>query len=372
MARHIEEGSRVLVIRAGDDDEEWEGVECTLKEFDQGDDRFPYLVEDDEGEDRWVREVEPVSEQAAGDPPQMSREIFQVVRQFMQGRQTSVKDVARLLPRKQAVIIKLNPNSPISGSDSNGGPYIVIWHSQCAHACKWASSDNYINESGYRFGMDGHSNMTLKTSVADRCQGYQAYLVDLNQARSLASHMRYALGLDNDLYRSGSTDSNIGHDNLLKVIQNAELATLLTEVPQQPVSADTGKSQKVSQSGESKMSNKIASIVNQAKAATVTAAEIQAGKALNIAAVKAAKSKAPMMIRGYMDHPAAPAVIALAVVSAAEFMPASPAKAKITKAANLMLTAAVIEGADKFLDLEGMIDKVFAGLPAEAKALIDA
>lgn len=65
-------------------------------------------------------------------------------------------------------------------------------------------------------------------------------------------------------------------------------------------------------------------------------------------------------------------MVALAVVTAAEFMPAGPAKAKITKAASLMLTAAVIDGADKFLDMEGMIDKVFAGLPAEAKSLLDA
>lgn len=78
-----------------------------------------------------------------------------------------------------------------------------------------------------------------------------------------------------------------------------------------------------------------------------------------------------MLLRGYLDHPVAPAVIAIGLVAGTEFVPAGPTRDKVAKAADLMLVAALSDGADKFLDIEGMIDKVFAGLPAEAKTLIE-
>lgn len=122
--------------------------------------------------------------------------------------------------------------------------------------------------------------------------------------------------------------------------------------------------------GNIKMS-KITAIVSRAKSATVTAASIQAGKALNTAVIKAAKAKAPMMVRGYLDHPVAPALLAVALVSCSEVLPEGVNKAKICKAADLMLTAAIMDGADKFLNVESLIDSVFQGLPAEVMAVIN-
>lgn len=126
----------------------------------------------------------------------------------------------------------------------------------------------------------------------------------------------------------------------------------------------------VSQTGEEKMT-KINAIVSRAKTATFSAATLQAGKALNIAVIKAAKAKAPMLVRGYLDHPAAPALMALALVSLSEFLPDNPTKAKIVKAADLMLVSAMVDGADKFLNVEAMIDQVFNGLPAEVKTALE-
>lgn len=130
------------------------------------------------------------------------------------------------------------------------------------------------------------------------------------------------------------------------------------------------------QTGAQEMSQqpktKITAIVSRAKEATYNAATLQAGKALNIAVVKAAKAKAPMMVRGYLDHPAAPAVMALALVSLSEFLPDNPTKAKIVKAADLMLVSAMVDGADKFLNLESLLDQVFNGLPPEVKTALEA
>lgn len=130
----------------------------------------------------------------------------------------------------------------------------------------------------------------------------------------------------------------------------------------------------VSQTGEKEMTTqqtKITAIVSRAKEATYTAATLQAGKALNIAVIKAAKSKAPMMVRGYLDHPAAPALMALALVSASEFLPEGPTKVKIVKAADLMLVSSMVDGADKFLNLESLMDQVFNGLPPEVKTALE-
>lgn len=123
--------------------------------------------------------------------------------------------------------------------------------------------------------------------------------------------------------------------------------------------------------GNKEMNPKINSIIGRAKSQALTAAQMQAGKALNIAIIKFAKPKLPMMVRGYMDHPAAPAVLALAIMSASEFLPASANGAKIQKAADLMLAAAIYEGADQLLDIERIIDQVFKGLPAEALAALE-
>lgn len=289
-------------------------------------------------------------------------DIYPKVLKFMQGHATAQEVVMGGLECLEMVIIRLGTSE--IGYRSNGGPYIMLWRTECDRTMIWGSRDDFFADCAYRMTCDEGANIKLRQSLVNLCKDkFTAVHVDLSDYSGFIDLMREDLDLDSDLYRGGRTDREIAHGQIKQIFESVSLLA---------PSADTAQQSQVSQSGESKMSNKITSIVNQAKAATVTAAEIQAGKALNIAAVKAAKSKAPMMIRGYMDHPAAPAVIALAVVSAAEFMPAGPAKVKITKAANLMLTAAVIEGADKFLDLEGMIDKVFAGLPTEAKALIDA
>lgn len=123
--------------------------------------------------------------------------------------------------------------------------------------------------------------------------------------------------------------------------------------------------------GNKEMNPKINSIIGRAKNQALTAAQMQAGKALNIALVKFVTPKLPFMVRGYMDHPAAPALVALAIMSASEFLPASAKGAKIQKAADLMLAAAIYDGADQLLDLERIIDQVFKGLPAEALAALE-
>lgn len=116
---------------------------------------------------------------------------------------------------------------------------------------------------------------------------------------------------------------------------------------------------------------KINNVVARTKNAAVSVATIQAGKAANLAVIRAVRPHVPMMIRGYMDHPLAPALLAMGLAAASEYMPAGPNKQKLIKLTDCMMTAAIADGADKFLDLEVLMENIFGGLPCEVRNLLD-
>lgn len=116
---------------------------------------------------------------------------------------------------------------------------------------------------------------------------------------------------------------------------------------------------------------KIKEIIARTKAAAVTTAELQAGKALIGTLVKTVKPQLPMLVRGYADHPLFPVIVALGLVAASEYLPTQAMGDKVKKAADLMLVASMMEGADQLLDVEGWISKAFAALPDQAKAVLD-
>lgn len=114
-------------------------------------------------------------------------------------------------------------------------------------------------------------------------------------------------------------------------------------------------------------------VIEQCKTAALSVAEFQAGKALNIGLIKAIKPHTPMIVRGYLDSPLAIPLIAIALtVIADQLEPDSVIAAKVQKASKVMLSAAFMEGADKLLDVEKLIDNLFSKLPPEAKSLLAA
>lgn len=288
--------------------------------------------------------------------------VYSEVLKFMRGK-ASAYDVMGQLNCLDMVIIRLNVND--FGYGANGGPYILIWRTECDHAMIWGSRDDFFTDCAYRMACDEDDNIKLRQNLVNTCEGtFTAVCVTLDDHEGLVGRMRQTLDLDGDLYRDNRSDREICHSYIQRVFDSVAILapTATTQQVSQP-----------SQTGVSEMTQaqtKVTAIVARAKNATMTAASLQAGKALNAAALKAAKAKAPLMLRGYLDHPVAPAVIAIGLVSATEFIPAGPSRDKIAKAADLMLTAAIAEGADKYLNVEKMIDQVFSGLPEEAKDLI--
>lgn len=113
------------------------------------------------------------------------------------------------------------------------------------------------------------------------------------------------------------------------------------------------------------------SIVAQCKNAAISAAEYQAGKALNIALIKAIKPHAPLMVRGYLDSSFASPLLAVALaVLADQLSPDNSVTSKVQKASKLMLSAAFLDGADKLLDVDALISGLFDKLPPEAAKLL--
>lgn len=117
---------------------------------------------------------------------------------------------------------------------------------------------------------------------------------------------------------------------------------------------------------------KVNSIIARTQSAAISAAEYQAGKAINVAVVGVLKPRLPMMVRGYADHVLAPVVVALAMAVASEYIPAGKNKDKIVKLSDMMLKASMMDGADKLLNVEALVEGVMAKLPPEAKAFIEA
>lgn len=128
---------------------------------------------------------------------------------------------------------------------------------------------------------------------------------------------------------------------------------------------------KTSSTTEGNEKMKIKEIIARTKAAAVTTAELQAGKALIGTLVKTVKPQLPMLVRGYADHPLFPVIVALGLVAASEYLPNQAMGDKVKKAADLMLVASMMDGADQLLDVEGWISKAFAALPDQAKAVLD-
>ncbi|AZV02039.1 hypothetical protein [Aeromonas phage Akh-2] len=294
--------------------------------------------------------------------------VYSVVQRFMEGRTTAYEVIGEL-NELEAVIIRLNTSD--LGYTSNNGPYIIIWRTECNRAMIWGSRDDFFTECSYRLTCDEGDDVKLRQGNVNLCKDkFTAVHIDLNDHDTLRAKMRGDLDLDSDLYRGSRTDRQIGHEYLSRVFDSVSLLVAPAAAAAAAANLTLNPQTGVYEMSQSQAQTKVTAIVARAKSATMTAASLQAGKALNAAALKAAKAKAPMMLRGYLDHPVAPAVIAIGLVSATEFIPAGPSRDKIAKAADLMLTAAITDGADKYLNVEKMIDQVFAGLPEEAKELI--
>lgn len=252
-------------------------------------------------------------------------------------------------------------------SEKRGGPYLLLWVSDCERLMSWTTGDDAIDGHCYRLNCQGSLADESLSSETFRDSYLSNFSEELSPAFFLLpknEEVRDVLtewfDLDADLCRGVRSDRDITGSEFAKLLE--EYAAVLVPFD------ETKKETKMTTTAST--TSKINSITNRVKSAGMGAAEFQAGKAMNVAVMKMIKPKLPMMLRGYADHAAAPAVIALAVALASEFVPESASKEKLLKASDLMLNAAVMEGADKLLNIEAIIDGVLSQMPKEAAELI--
>lgn len=102
----------------------------------------------------------------------------------------------------------------------------------------------------------------------------------------------------------------------------------------------------------------ISNTVAANKTAATVAVKIKAGQALNIAAIAAIKKTGavPMMLRGYLDSPFAPLVVANLVNTAAQMS----GNAKAQQAADLMMVSAALTVTD-LINVDAIINSLFEG-----------
>ena len=165
-------------------------------------------------------------------------------------------------------------------------------------------------------------------------------------------------GLDPD-------DISCSQDVFENIYDNSDMVESLLTLITESATAEKSTATKTETKTEKDAKNmNVSAIIERTKKATVTAAEIQAGKAITVAVLKAVKPRLPMLARGYADHPLFPVLIGIGMVAASEYLPDQKVSGKVKKAADLMLVAAMLDGADKLLDVEGWIDAAFSTLPA--------
>ena len=127
---------------------------------------------------------------------------------------------------------------------------------------------------------------------------------------------------------------------------------IIPVLPKDPAGIPTPSQPIVKPQTENQTMTKVTAVVASNKQAVTTAAKIKAGNVLNAATIAAIKkSKAvPMMLRGYLDSPFAPLVVANLALMASTYTTNPKAK----QAVQLMMDSAALTVANQ-IDIEGIV-----------------
>lgn len=247
----------------------------------------------------------------------------------------------------------------------------------------WSSRDHYYNrltndQEGYNpwYGQDynscrfGISEIALKTEWEEEAavwleEGQTAFYA-VNRDDVLFPWLRKNCpGLDSDFdNRKDGTDYETEDETFEELIKNSVMIDLFVyKLPQ--------KENEMSNTTSVVAPSKIKAITARVQDKGLAALEYQAGKSLNAATMSLVRPRLPMMMRGYADHPVAPVVVALGLAALAEFLPEGEAKKKAIIGTDLMLGASMMDGADKLLNVEEIVNSIMSKLPTDVVKTIE-
>lgn len=164
-------------------------------------------------------------------------------------------------------------------------------------------------------------------------------------------------------------------DRAPSVILGSTSGVALNSIPASELS-NTESIDKTTNSTQQKEKKKMApkiketasALVADNKEALVNAAELKAGQLINKQVIKLATPKVPLLLQGYMKHPAMQILVANAVGFGLKHY--APENKKLQKLSKLMLNAAAFDTVDSF-NLDEMVENILSGIKLPAGVSLD-
>lgn len=136
-------------------------------------------------------------------------------------------------------------------------------------------------------------------------------------------------------------------------------AAMATTTSSEPIQSSIKK-----ETSMSKLKSTAVTTIEQNKEAALVATKMEAGRVLNKQIIKQLKSHVPVLLRGYLDTPLAPVILA----NATALLGNHTGNAKVQKISELMLLAAADTTVQSF-NLDKIIDDALAGIKLPAGIL---
>lgn len=158
-----------------------------------------------------------------------------------------------------------------------------------------------------------------------------------------------------EIHRKLSTTNNAAIDEETF----KKYAAMATTTSSEPIQSSIKK-----ETFMSKLKSTAVTTIEQNKEAALVAAKMEAGRVLNKQIIKQLKSHVPVLLRGYLDTPLAPVILA----NATALLGNHTGNAKVQKISELMLLAAADTTVQSF-NLDKIIDDALAGIKLPAGIL---
>lgn len=158
-----------------------------------------------------------------------------------------------------------------------------------------------------------------------------------------------------EIHRKLSTTNNASIDEETF----KKYAAMATTASSEPIQSSTNK-----ETFMSKLKSTAVTTLDQNKEAAIIASKMEAGRILNKQVLKQLKSHVPVLLRGYLDTPLAPVILA----NATALLGNHTGNAKVQKISELMLLAAADVTVQSF-NLDKIIDDALAGIKLPAGIL---
>lgn len=304
----------------------------------------------------------------------MSLEVKKIVSSFFNGttNDTITSSIWGQLSRGEYFLMTFGPMT-FSKPNKEATSFIFAWKSDCGNLYVHSDFANCTTTFSTDTADKPTANRVIELFKQVVSAGDKNYYISAKCGRLHSQGERTTAGAMVYVDLDSDNDHDVRPNNKKRVLLGNYFATLMNNsfdfVLKNPT-PEPQKEEPMSQNNteDTPVPSSTSALIDSVKAAATDVGKLQAGKALNVAIMKTLKKNTPMMVRGYLDHPFAPAIVSFGLLALSEYMPQNAASKKLNAAAQLMITDALNSGASALLDFESIFDTIFADLPPAVKA----